>query len=66
MASKEEIRVVQNSLYFDILDVEQMNQKAGIPVKGLKKLKNKLRSSMHDEDVARVEKIYAESNEGNE
>ena len=63
MATREEIRVIQTSVYYDILEVERVNKEAGIVVKGLKTLKNKVKSTMHAEDIAWVEKQHAEANE---
>ena len=63
MATREEIRVIQTSVYYDILEVERMNKEANIPVKGLKALKSKMKSTMHQEDIAWVEKQQAEANE---
>jgi len=63
MATREEIRVVQTSVYYDVLEVERINQEAGIAVKGLKNLKNKVKSTMHAEDIAWVEKQHTEANE---
>jgi len=63
MATREEIRVIQASVYYDILEVERVNKEAGVSVKGLKSLKNKVKSTMHAEDIAWVEKQQAEANE---
>ena len=63
MATREEIRVIQTSVYYDILEVERLNKEAGIVVKGLKNLKNKVKSTMHEEDIAWVEKQQSEANE---
>ena len=63
MATREEIRVIQTSVYYDILELERMNKEAGIEVKGIKTLKNKMKSTMHAEDIAWVEKQQAEANE---
>ena len=63
MATREEIRVVQTSVYYDILEVERLNREAGISVKGLKNLKSKVKSTMREEDIAWVEKQQAEASE---
>jgi len=63
MASREEIRVMQTSVYYQILEVERLNKEAGIAVKGLKNLKSMMKSTMHKEDIAWVEKQQLEANE---
>ena len=61
MATNKEVQVIQNSTYYEILMIEEINRRAGVKVVGLGNLKAKLKASMTEPDIAWVEKQAAEA-----
>lgn len=62
MASRDELRILQTSIYFDHLklrrDMERLNPTADFTP--MNEMATKIRASMHKEDVAWVEKQFLE------
>jgi len=61
MATNTEIKFLQNTAYYDLLQVQAEAKKAGIELKSLKDLINRTKSAMTKEDIAWVEQQNAEN-----
>ena len=55
MAINAELRLVQTTTYFDLLQIQAENKKAGVEVKGLKAMISRTKSGMTKEDIAWVD-----------
>ncbi|MCL1819938.1 MAG: hypothetical protein FWG36_04695 [Oscillospiraceae bacterium] len=60
MPTNLEMRVMQKTALFDLLELKRDNEKAGVKVEGLLKLIIRTEATMEAEDVAWVEKKIAE------
>jgi hypothetical protein len=60
MATNAELRLVQTTFYFDLLQMQAENKKSGIEVKGLKTMISRTKAGMTKEDIAWVEQQIAE------
>jgi len=61
MATRDEIRIVQTSNYYQLLTIQQLNKKAGKDVEGLQSAISLAKATMLEPDIAWVEKQVAEA-----
>ena len=64
MASRDELRVVQTTTYFQLLRLRELNRADNKEVTGLDDFICLTKASMLEPDIAWVEKNFAEANKG--
>ncbi|MCL2420992.1 MAG: hypothetical protein FWD03_03970 [Defluviitaleaceae bacterium] len=62
MATRDEIRIVQTSNYYQLLTIQALNKKVGKDVEGLQNAISLAKAMMLEPDIAWVEKQVNESN----
>ena len=61
MATRDEIRIVQTSNYYQLLIIQELNKKAGQEVEGLKHAISLAKATMLEPNIALVEKQAVEA-----